>query len=124
MVAVGEIIGNLQYANYIHMTDLAQAHILAVEHLQQGGESRIYNLGSEKGFSVREVIDRAKFVTGIDFPVQEKARRAGDPAILVASSEQIRQELEWKPVYSELDTIIRTAWQWHKANPNGFGDPG
>jgi UDP-glucose 4-epimerase len=108
--------------DYIHVTDLAQAHVLAVEHLQQGGESRIYNLGSEKGFSVREVIDRAKFVTGIDFPVQEKERRAGDPAILVASSERIRQELGWKPVHSELDTIIRSAWQWHKANPNGFGD--
>jgi UDP-glucose 4-epimerase len=72
MVAVGEIIGNLQYANYIHMTDLAQAHILAVEHLQQGGESRIYNLGSEKGFSVHEVIDRAKFVTGMIFLCKRK----------------------------------------------------
>ncbi|BBB90114.1 MAG TPA: UDP-glucose 4-epimerase GalE [Methylomusa anaerophila] len=108
--------------DYIHVTDLAQAHVLALEYLQAGGASRIYNLGSERGFSVREVIDRAKFVTGIDFPVQEKERRAGDPAILVASSERIRQELGWKPACSELDTIIRSAWQWHKNNPHGFGE--
>lgn len=108
--------------DYIHVADLSKAHVLALEHLQAGGASRVYNLGSEAGFSVREVIERAKLVTGIDFPVCEKGRRAGDPAILVASSEQIKRELGWNPVNSDLDTIIRTAWQWHRTNPYGFAD--
>lgn len=106
--------------DYIHVTDLAKAHVLALEHLQAGGYSRICNLGSETGFSVREVIERAKKVTGINFPVREKERRAGDPAVLVASSAIIRQELGWVPLYSDLDTILRTAWEWHQANPEGY----
>lgn len=108
--------------DYIHVTDLANAHALALEHLVNGGQSRIYNLGSEKGFSVREVIERTKAITGVDFQVREMARRAGDPAVLVASSAKIRQELNWKPVCSDLDSIIATAWKWHKNNPNGFAD--
>lgn len=107
--------------DYIHVTDLARAHVLAVEHLQAGGDCRIYNLGSETGYSVREVIDRAKAITGVDFPVREKERRPGDPAVLVASARRIREELGWEPVYG-LDAIIAAAWQWHRANPRGFDD--
>ena len=105
--------------DYIHVTDLARAHVLALEHLQAGGDSRIYNLGSETGYSVREVIDRARLITGVDFPVREKGRRPGDPAVLVASAQRIREELGWEPAYS-LDAIIDTAWHWHKENPQGF----
>lgn len=106
--------------DYIHVTDLAAAHVLALEYLLAGGESKVYNLGSEKGFSVRAVIEHAKTVTGVDFTVREKARRAGDPAVLIASSGKIREELGWKPVYSDLDAIISSAWQWHKSKPEGF----
>lgn len=106
--------------DYIHVTDLAIAHVLAVEHLMAGGEAKIYNLGSETGFSVRAVIERAKAVTGIDFPVREKERRAGDPAVLIAASGKIKQELGWQPEHSDLDTIIRSAWAWHQKCPNGF----
>jgi len=107
--------------DYIHVTDLARAHVLAVEHLQAGGDCRIYNLGSETGYSVREVIDRTKAITGVDFPVREKERRPGDPAVLVASARRIREELGWEPVY-DFDAIIDTAWQWHTENPQGFGE--
>jgi UDP-glucose 4-epimerase len=106
--------------DYIHVCDLAKAHILALEHLLSGKESRTYNLGSETGFSVRQVIDKAKEVTGIDFAVREVPRRSGDPAVLVASSQRIRQELGWSPQFSDLDTILRTAWQWHHSHPNGY----
>lgn len=83
------------------------AHVLAVSHLLSGGSSRVYNLGSEQGFSVREVINQAKSITGIDFTVREIARRSGDPAVLVASSEKIRTELGWMPRYSNLDSILK-----------------
>lgn len=106
--------------DYIHVLDLAEAHVLAVAHLLAGGDSKIYNLGSEHGFSVRQVINRAKQVTGIDFPVQESGRRAGDPAVLVASAERIRKELGWQPVRSDLSDIIADAWKWHKTHPSGF----
>lgn len=99
--------------DYIHVTDLAAAHILALKHLIAGGEPRVFNLGSQTGFTVREVIDQAKAITGIDFKVCEVERRAGDPAVLVASSAKIRHELGWQPVYSDLETILKTAWQWH-----------
>lgn len=106
--------------DYIHVSDLAKAHVLALKYLRAGGESKIYNLGSEKGFSVREVIETSRALTGIDFPVNEKERRTGDPAILVASAARIRQELGWTPVYSDIDAIIRTAWEWHKNHPHGY----
>ncbi|MBP2664728.1 MAG: galE [Firmicutes bacterium] len=92
--------------DYIHVTDLAAAHRLALEHIINVGGSRIYNLGSEAGFSVRQVIERAKAITGIDFSVKETPRRAGDPAVLVASSARIKEELGWQPRYSDLDNII------------------
>lgn len=106
--------------DYIHVCDLAKAHVLALKHLLQGGSSKIYNLGSEKGFSVNEMIASAKKITGIDFPVVEEARRAGDPAVLIASSEKIRRELGWVPEHSSVDEIIYSAWHWHKGHPNGY----
>lgn len=106
--------------DYIHVVDLAMAHVLAVSHLLSGGSSRVYNLGSEQGFSVREVINQAKSITGIDFTVREIARRSGDPAVLVASSEKIRTELGWMPRYSNLDSIIKDAWVWHRGHPQGY----
>lgn len=106
--------------DYIHVTDLAKAHMLALGYLLEGGESCVYNLGSETGFSVREVIEKAKSVTDIDFSVRERSRRVGDPAVLVASSAKIRRDLGWAPRYSNLDTIIKTAWQWHKTHPQGY----
>jgi UDP-glucose 4-epimerase len=106
--------------DYIHVVDLAVAHVLAVSHLLSGGSSRVYNLGSEQGFSVRDVINQAKAITGINFNVREIERRAGDPAVLVASSEKIRTELGWKPCYSQLSSIIKDAWSWHKDHPQGF----
>ncbi len=107
--------------DYIHVCDLATAHVLAVRHLLRGGASRVYNLGSENGFSVRQIIDCAKRVTAVDFPVSEEARRAGDPAVLIASSEKIRAELGWAPVHSQVEEIIATAWRWHRRHPQGYG---
>ena len=103
--------------DYIHVTDLAAAHVLASEHLMAGGDSRCYNLGSQTGFSVREVIEQARKVTGIDFPVTEAPRRSGDPAVLVASSARFQQDFSWQPQYSDLATILQTAWNWHRQQP-------
>ena len=107
--------------DYIHVTDRATAHVLAIEHLQAGGEPRTYNLGSQHGFSVREVVAQAKKITGVDFPVVEAARRSGDPAVLVASSAKFQQDFSWQPRYSDLPTILQTAWDWHRAYPDGYG---
>ncbi|MEW6698254.1 MAG: UDP-glucose 4-epimerase GalE [Bacillota bacterium] len=107
--------------DYIHITDLAQAHVLALEALYQGYGSEVYNLGNGSGFSVKEIIEAAEAVTGITIPKQVVARRPGDPAVLVASSEKIRSDLGWQPQYSDIKSIIKTAWRWHKANPAGFG---
>ena len=107
--------------DYIHVTDLATAHVLAIEHLATGGEPRTYNLGSQQGFSVCEVVAQAKQITGIDFPVIEAPRRSGDPAVLVASSAKFQQDFPWQPRYSDLPTILQTAWDWHRANPDGYG---
>lgn len=106
--------------DYIHVTDLAQAHILAVEYLINGGESDIFNLGNGVGFSVKEVIETAKKVTGKEIKVVEEDRRAGDPAVLIASSEKAKKVLGWNPQYNELSTIIKTAWKWHSTHPNGY----
>ena len=102
--------------DYIHVADLAEAHMLALDALAPGsGHSRlIYNLGNGKGFSVREVVDSVKRVTGRPVPVQELPRRAGDPAILIASAAAIEKDLGWKPRHSELDSIIASAWEWHQ----------
>ena len=107
--------------DYIHVTDLASAHVLAIEHLLAGGEPRTYNLGSQNGFSVREVVAEAKRITGVDFPVVEAPRRSGDPAVLVASSAKFQQYFPWQMRYSDLPTILQTAWDWHRAYPDGYG---
>jgi UDP-glucose 4-epimerase len=100
--------------DYIHVDDLAEAHILALEYLLSGGSSEVFNCGYGCGFSVREVIDTAKKVTGIDFSVEETERRPGDPAILVADSSKIKDVLSWKPQFDDLEYIIRTAWNWER----------
>ena len=106
--------------DYIHVMDLADAHVKALDYLQAGGKSDVFNLGNGQGFSVREVIETARRVTGDAIPAELAPRRPGDPAELVASSEKIKNALAWKPQYEKLETIIQTAWQWHKAYPNGF----
>jgi UDP-glucose 4-epimerase len=100
--------------DYIHVTDLAQAHVLGLEYLLNGGESEVFNLGNGNGFTVREMIATAKEVTQTDFMVEETDRRPGDPAMLVGSSEKARQVLGWQPEYANLSQIIDHAWQWHQ----------
>ena len=104
--------------DYVHILDLASAHLLALDALDSG--SRTYNLGNGKGFSVKEVVEAAREVTGHPIPVEMGARRPGDPAVLVAGSQRIRDELGWQPRYAELKDIIASAWAWHQANPRGF----
>jgi UDP-glucose 4-epimerase len=106
--------------DYIHVTDLAQAHILALGALERG--SRLYNLGNGEGFTVKEVIDTARDVTGIPIRAEMGPRRAGDPAVLVAGSDKIRKELGWGPEFPHVREIIESAWRWHKANPGGYLD--
>ncbi|MBV9387614.1 MAG: UDP-glucose 4-epimerase GalE [Chroococcidiopsidaceae cyanobacterium CP_BM_ER_R8_30] len=100
--------------DYIHVTDLASAHILGLEYLLQGGDTATFNLGNGNGFSVRQVIHTAREVTGREINLVETARRPGDPPILVGSSDKARQILDWQPQYSELSQIIKHAWQWHQ----------
>jgi UDP-glucose 4-epimerase len=102
--------------DYIHVRDLADAHLLALAALGTQGraDGLIYNLGNGQGFTVREVIESARRVTGKAIAVEARARRAGDPAVLVASSEKIKRELGWKPRFAELDTIVRSAWEWQQ----------
>lgn len=104
--------------DYIHVLDLAQAHILAL-HALDGG-SQTYNLGNGQGYTVREVVETAREVTGCPIPAIDTARRPGDPPTLVASSERLRQELGWRPRYPDLRDIVQSAWDWHKAHPNGY----
>ncbi len=106
--------------DYIHVTDLAQAHILAVKYLRNGNECNIFNLGNGVGYSVREVIETARKVTGHPIPAIETPKRAGDPARLVASSEKARTILGWNPEHDSLEEIIADAWNWHKNHPDGF----
>ena len=100
--------------DYIHVNDLAQAHILAVEGLADGNNSNIYNLGNGEGYSVKEVIDTASEVIGREIEAKMGDRRPGDPAVLVASSDKIKNDLDWNPEYPDLKTIIKTAWEWHQ----------
>jgi UDP-glucose 4-epimerase len=104
--------------DYIHVIDLAQAHILALRALDQG--SRVYNLGNGQGFTVKEVIETAREITGRPIPAEIGARRPGDPAILIASSDKIRRELGWEPQYPDLRTIIESAWKWHLTHLHGY----
>lgn len=106
--------------DYIHVMDLASAHWLALEKLRAGAPSSICNLGSGEGYSVQQVIDKARAITGCRIPVEIGPRRAGDPPILIASSDKARSELGWKPKLDNLDDIISSAWRWHKNHPEGF----
>jgi len=108
--------------DYIHVTDLAQAHILALDYLLKGGDNNVFNLGNGVGFTVKEVIDVARKVTGHPIPAEISPRRAGDPAQLVASSDKAKDVLGWKPQYADLETIVSSAWAWHKGHPHGFAD--
>ncbi len=106
--------------DYIHVTDLAMAHIKALQYLVDGGESDIFNLGNGVGFTVKEVIEAARKVTGDEIKAIVTPRRAGDPANLIASSEKARRVLGWNPNHDSLEEIIGSAWKWHKSHPNGY----
>jgi len=106
--------------DYIHVTDLAQAHILAVKYLLSGNGSDVFNLGNGIGFTVKEVIETARKVTNDPIKAVVEPRRAGDPAFLIASSEKAQQILGWRPQYADLETIIASAWKWHSSHPNGY----
>ncbi len=108
--------------DYIHVSDLAQAHVLALDYLLRGGENSVFNLGNGVGFTVNEVLDVARKVTGHPIPAQVCPRRDGDPAQLVASSDKAKSVLGWAPRYDDLETIVASAWSWHKSHPNGFQD--
>ena len=108
--------------DYIHVLDLAEAHILALEHLRKGGDSNIFNLGSGKGFSVKEMIEAAKKVTGKEIKVEVGERRAGDPAKLIASADKTHSVLGWSPKFDDVEFIIKTAWTWHSQHPRGYDD--
>jgi UDP-glucose 4-epimerase len=107
--------------DYIHVDDLAEAHLLALEKLQPGIQMH-YNLGIGRGYSVREVITAVEAVTGKKVPIKEGPRRAGDPPVLVAASDKIQKELGWKPRFTDIKAIVETAWNWHKAHPKGYKD--
>ena len=106
--------------DYIHVTDLAQAHILAVKYLVNGGKSDVFNLGNGVGFTVKEVIETARKVTGHPIPAVVSPRRGGDPAKLIASSEKAKKILGWNPEHADLEEIIASAWKWHKNHPKGY----
>ena len=108
--------------DYIHVIDLADAHLLALDYLRKGGESNIFNLGNGRGFSVKEMIEAAKKATGKDIKVEIGARRAGDPAQLIASSEKAKQILGWEPKYNDVESIIKSAWNFHQKHPQGYQD--
>jgi UDP-glucose 4-epimerase len=105
--------------DYIHVADLAQAHILALKAIEE--KSRVYNLGNGTGFSVKQVIDAARKITGHAIPTKIGPRRAGDPPTLIASSEKIRCELGWQPKFPQLEQIVESAWKWHQKHPSGYG---
>ena len=108
--------------DYIHVVDLADAHVLALEYLRKGGASDIFNLGNGQGFSVKEMIAAAEKATRRSIKVEIGARRAGDPAQLIASSEKARSVLGWKPQFTDVEQVIGTAWRWHEHHPHGYED--
>lgn len=107
--------------DYVHVTDLAQAHLLGLDALRNGKETSVYNLGNGNGYSVLEVIKTAEEVTGKSINAVSADRRPGDPAVLVASSDRIAKELGWEPMFPDLKTIVSTAWNWHSSHPKGYG---
>lgn len=108
--------------DYIHVEDLIDAHMLALDYLRAGNPSTAFNLGNGQGFSNREIIEAARRVTGHPIPVSEEGRRPGDPATLIASSRKAMDVLGWKPKYTNVEDIIATAWKWHSTHPNGYGE--
>ena len=106
--------------DYIHVLDLADAHILALKYLRSGGASNVFNLGNGRGFSVKEIIAAAQKVTGQKIKTEMGTRRAGDPAQLIASSDKAKAVLKWKPQFADVEKVIETAWAWHRKNPNGY----
>jgi UDP-glucose 4-epimerase len=108
--------------DYIHISDLSQAHLLALKYLRGGGESQFINLGNGGGYSVHEVIEAARKVTGKEIKTQMVGRRAGDPSRLVGDSRKAREVLGWNPKFPEIEKIIESAWTWHEAHPNGYED--
>lgn len=110
--------------DYFHVLDLAEAHIRALKYLANGGSSEIFNLGNGRGFSVLEVIHAAEKITGRRIPILKTGKRAGDPPVLIASSEKISRKLGWEPQFSDLNTIIETAWLWHSCHPKGYENNG
>ena len=108
--------------DYIHVEDLIDAHMLALDYLRAGNPSTAFNLGNGQGFSNREIIEAARRVTGHPIPVSEEGRRPGDPATLIASSQKAMDVLGWKPKYTNVEDIIATAWKWHSTHPNGYGN--
>lgn len=106
--------------DYVHVVDLADAHVRAVRHLEQDGRSATYNVGTERPSSVREVLRTVERVTGVRVPYRAAPRRAGDPAVLYAAAARIRAELGWRPQRADLETIVSDAWRWHSAHPQGY----
>lgn len=106
--------------DYVHVQDLIAAHILALEYLEAGNPSNIFNLGSSTGFSVQEIVEAARKITGKEIPTKVEARRAGDPSTLVAASQKAQDTLGWEPEYTTMDTIIESAWNWHVNHPKGY----
>lgn len=106
--------------DYIHVMDLCEAHLLALDRMKNGGDSSVFNLGNGRGFSVKEVIETARKVTGREIKEEIAPRRAGDPAVLIASSDRAIEELGWEPKYNSLEKIIETAWRWHLSHPQGY----
>ncbi|MBQ7454703.1 MAG: UDP-glucose 4-epimerase GalE [Selenomonadaceae bacterium] len=108
--------------DYIHVLDLASAHVCALNYLRNGGSSDFFNLGTGHGFSVKEIIDAAKKVTGLKIKTELGSRRAGDPARLIASGEKAKKILGWSPKFDDVEKIIATAWNWHRSHPKGYDD--
>jgi UDP-glucose 4-epimerase len=106
--------------DYIHVSDLARAHLAAMRYLGEGGESAAFNVGTGRGYSVREVIEACRAVTGHAIPAVEEERRAGDPPELYADAAAIREALDWTPAESDLEAIVESAWRWHRSHPNGY----
>ncbi|ASK62186.1 UDP-glucose 4-epimerase GalE [Virgibacillus phasianinus] len=106
--------------DYVHVEDLIKAHLLALNYLNNGGASDVFNLGSNQGFSVKEMIDTARTVTGKEIPAKSGERRAGDPSTLVASSEKAKRVLSWEPTHTSITKIMEDAWNWHSTHPNGY----
>lgn len=110
--------------DYVHVVDLADAHILALNYLREGHDSNAFNLGSATGFSNLEILNAARRVTGKEIPAEIGPRRAGDPSTLIAASDKAREVLGWKPQYDDVEKVIATAWNWHENHPKGYGDRG